>query len=454
MDKDTIAAIATAPGKGGIGIIRVSGTNAHMIGESITGSSLTPRHALLRSFTSTDGTELDSGIVIYFPGPASFTGEDVVEFHAHGGPVVLDLLLREIHDQGARQAEPGEFSQRALLNDKIDLTQAEAIADLINSSTEEAARSAARSLSGEFSREIDALVAQVTELRVYVEAAIDFPEEEIDFLADSNINSRLEAILAHFTRIRGAAQQGSLLREGLKLVIAGKPNAGKSSLLNALSGQDTAIVTAIAGTTRDVLREHIQLDGLPLHLIDTAGLRDSGDAIEREGMRRALEEIASAHRVILVIDSSDMGAALPDPANLWQEHAMLDAADLPVTVVLNKSDLSEQDPVVVKEGSTCFIRMSAKTGDGLPLLREHLKASMGYEQDTGHSFSARRRHLEALADAEALVLNGKHQLQTAAAGELLAEDLRQCQHRLGEITGAFTSDDLLGEIFSSFCIGK
>lgn len=454
MNKDTIAAIATAPGKGGIGVIRVSGASALAIGKHVTGAALTPRYAHYCAFSSPDGTELDSGIAIYFPGPASFTGEDVVELQAHGGPVILDLLLREILQLGARQAEPGEFSQRAFLNDKIDLAQAEAIADLINSNTEQAARSAARSLKGDFSREIDALVTMVTELRVYVEAAIDFPEEEIDFLADSNVSARLEAILAHFARIRSAAEQGSLLREGMNLVIAGKPNAGKSSLLNALSGQETAIVTDIAGTTRDVLRERIQIDGLPLNLIDTAGLRESGDAIEQEGMRRALEEVANADRLLLVVDCSDMGAELPDPCVLWQEYAVLDAPDLPVTVVLNKSDLAGEQPMVVEEGSTTFIRLSAKTGAGLPLLREHLKTSMGYKQDSAHSFSARRRHLNALAEAEALVLNGREQLQVAAAGELLAEDLRQCQNYLGNIIGAFTSDDLLGEIFSSFCIGK
>ncbi len=454
MRNDTIAAIATSPGKGGIGVIRISGPSALAIGEQVTGGSLPPRHARYTAFTASDGATLDSGIALYFPGPGSFTGEDVVELQAHGGPVVLDLLLRNIIARGARQAGPGEFSQRAFLNDKIDLAQAEAIADLINASTEQAARSAARSLAGEFSREIEALVADVTALRVYVEAAIDFPEEEIDFLADSTVSTRLEAIVQRFARVRSAAEQGSLLREGIRLVIAGKPNAGKSSLLNALSGQDTAIVTDIAGTTRDVLREHIQIDGLPIHLIDTAGLRDSGDAIEQEGMRRALKEIQSADRLLLVVDSSDMGKGLPDPKALWQKHTMLDAAELPVTVVLNKCDLAGEVPTVVEADETTLIRLSAKTGAGLELLREHLKACIGYRQGAEHSFSARRRHLKALAEAEALVLNGREQLQVAAAGELLAEDLRQCQSCLSEITGAFTSDDLLGEIFSSFCIGK
>ena len=454
MQNDTIAAIATAPGKGGIGVIRISGPSALAIGEQVTGGSLPPRHARYTALTANDGATLDSGIALYFPGPGSFTGEDVVELQAHGGPVVLDLLLRDIIARGARQAGPGEFSQRAFLNDKIDLAQAEAIADLINASTEQAARSAARSLAGEFSREIEALVADVTALRVYVEAAIDFPEEEIDFLADSTVSTRLEAIVERFARVRSAAEQGSLLREGIRLVIAGKPNAGKSSLLNALSGQDTAIVTDIAGTTRDVLREHIQIDGLPIHLIDTAGLRDSGDAIEQEGMRRALKEIQSADRLLLVVDSSDMGKELPDPKVLWQTHTMLDAAELPVTVVLNKCDLAGEVPTVIEADDTTLIRLSAKTGAGLELLREHLKACIGYRQGAEHSFSARRRHLKALAEAEALVLNGREQLQVAAAGELLAEDLRQCQSCLSEITGAFTSDDLLGEIFSSFCIGK
>lgn len=376
----------------------------------------------------------------------------MVELQAHGGPVILDLLLQDICGRGARQAGPGEFSQRAYLNDKLDLAQAEAIADLINSSTEQAALNAIRSLQGVFSRKIDELVAMVTQLRVYVEAAIDFPEEEIDFIEEGEVAAQLQGIIGQLQSVLDQARQGSLLREGMKLVIAGKPNAGKSSLLNALSGVDTAIVTAIAGTTRDVLREHIQLDGMPLHVVDTAGLRDSEDEVEREGIRRARREIASADRILLVLDSSDTASA--DMDSLLPSEIRDEIRDIPVTLVHNKCDLSGRQPGLETLHQYTSVTLSATSGAGLDLLKYHLKDSMGYSEPGEGSFSARRRHLQALESAQRFLLAGQAQLTGAGAGELLAEDLRACQQALGEITGAVSSDELLGNIFSSFCIGK
>jgi tRNA modification GTPase len=377
----------------------------------------------------------------------------VVELQAHGGPIILDLLLRQVCRLGARQAAPGEFSQRAYLNDKIDLAQAEAIADLINSTTEQAALNATRSLQGEFSRKIDELVDMVTRLRIYVEAAIDFPEEEIDFIEEGQVGQQLAAIIAQLDAVMRQARQGSLLQEGMKLVIAGKPNAGKSSLLNALSGSDSAIVTAIAGTTRDVLREHIQIDGMPLHIVDTAGLRDSEDEVEQEGIRRAWQEMASADRILLVVDDSDP-ATSDNPDTIWPERRQHLGRSIPVTIVHNKCDLSGHAPgVSVKHDNTVII-LSAKTGSGMDLLREHLKECMGFQNEGEGNFSARRRHLQALEAAAGFLRAGQEQLLNAGAGELLAEDLRQCQASLGEITGALSSDELLGKIFSSFCIGK
>jgi tRNA modification GTPase len=454
LDGDTIAAIATAPGRGGVGIIRLSGSNARSIGKSLCRQTLEPRHAHFCRFHNATGEVMDSGIGLYFRAPHSFTGEDVVELQAHGGPVILDLLLQACCDLGARPARPGEFSERAYLNDKIDLAQAEAIADLINSTTEQAALNATRSLQGEFSRRIDELVGQVTQLRVYVEAAIDFPEEEIDFLADGQVQGQLDSINAQLDTVLVAARQGSLVQEGMKLVIAGKPNAGKSSLLNALSGQDTAIVTPIEGTTRDVLREHIQIDGMPLHIVDTAGLRDSGDAVEQEGIRRAWKEMESADRILLVVDGSDSTTSTQDAHQLWPERDSHDTRDIPVTIVHNKCDLSGRAPSVERLHDSEIIELSAKTGAGLNLLKEHLKACMGYREGGEGNFSARRRHLQALEQAAASLEQGRQQLLGAGAGELLAEDLRAVQQHLGEITGAVSSDDLLGEIFSSFCIGK
>lgn len=386
---------------------------------------------------------------MYFVGPNSFTGEDILELQGHGGPVVMDLLLQRVINLGARIAQPGEFSERAFLNDKVDLAQAEAIADLIEAGSEQAAKSAVKSLQGEFSRWIDDSVEALTHLRMYVEAAIDFPEEEIDFLSDGHVTSSLENILAEMDKIFASAQQGVLLRDGMRVVLIGQPNTGKSSLLNALAGRDSAIVTHIAGTTRDVLREEINIDGMPLHVIDTAGLRESDDVVEQEGIKRTWIEIEQADRALLLVD---------DKTGITDEdekiHQKLPSA-LEVTIVRNKIDLTDtQASASIDENKNSEIALSAKSGEGVDLLRDHLKKIMGYTGLTEGVFLARRRHLDALIRAKEFVLNGQAQLKDSKAGELLAEDLRQAQHALGEITGFVSSDELLGKIFSSFCIGK
>jgi len=362
-------------------------------------------------------------------------------------------LLSAACQLGARPAGPGEFSQRAYLNDKIDLAQAEAIADLINSTTEQAAIGASRSLQGEFSRRIDELITMVTGLRVYVEAAIDFPEEEIDFIGEGQVIEQLTGILAQLDAVLIQARQGSLLQEGMKLVIAGRPNAGKSSLLNALAGAESAIVTAIPGTTRDVLREHIQIDGMPLHIVDTAGLRDSDDEVEQEGIRRAWKEMSSADRILLVIDDSE-GVKEAGAEDIWPDRHRHLERNIPVTVIRNKCDITGTGPSVGRAQGNAWVTLSAKTGAGMDLLKQHLKECMGFRPEGEGNFSARRRHLEALEAARQCLLSGQDQLLNAGAGELLAEDLRLCQQKLGEITGAVSSDELLGKIFSSFCIGK
>jgi tRNA modification GTPase len=455
VDNDTITAIATAPGRGGIGVIRVSGPQTKAIATQITGTDLKPRYAhygpFYESFDNELRTALDQGIALFFECPNSFTGEDVLELQAHGGPVLLDCLLREVLKQGARLAKPGEFSERAFLNNKIDLAQAEAIADLIDSSSEQAARNAYRSLQGEFSQKIHVLVESVIRLRMYVEAAIDFPEEEIDFLADGKVEVDLNTIISNLDSVFSQAQQGAILMEGMKVVIAGKPNAGKSSLLNALSGKDSAIVTEIEGTTRDILKEQIQIDGMPLHIIDTAGLRKSADLVEREGIRRAWSEIESADRILLVQDSAQSQET--DPAQLWPDFAEILPNQNNITVIHNKCDLVGEAPALI-DGLVTVIRLSAKQGEGIDLLRQHLKHSMGYSGAGEGGFTARRRHLDALTRADKSLQNGLRQLRDYNAGELLAEDLRHCQNALSEITGEFTPDDLLGEIFSNFCIGK
>ncbi|WJM97488.1 tRNA uridine-5-carboxymethylaminomethyl(34) synthesis GTPase MnmE [Pseudomonas defluvii] len=452
--RETIAAIATAQGRGGVGIVRISGPLASQAGLLIAGRTLTPRYAHYGPFRGDDGQVIDEGLALYFPGPNSFTGEDVLELQGHGGPVVLDMLLQRCLQLGCRLARPGEFSERAFLNDKLDLAQAEAIADLIEASSAQAARNALRSLQGEFSRRVDKLTERLINLRIYVEAAIDFPEEEIDFLADGHVLNMLDQVRAELSTVLREAGQGALLRDGMNVVIAGRPNAGKSSLLNVLAGREAAIVTDIAGTTRDILREHIHIDGMPLHVIDTAGLRDTDDHVEKIGVERALKAIGEADRVLLVVDSTAPEAS--DPFALWPEFLDLRPDPAKVTLIRNKADLSGE-PITMthSDDGHVTITLSAKDTDmGLDLLREHLKACMGYEQTAESSFSARRRHLEALRQASDNLEHGRAQLTLAGAGELLAEDLRQAQQALGEITGAFSSDDLLGRIFSSFCIGK
>lgn len=451
--KETIVAQATAPGRGGIGILRVSGPKAVEVAHAVLGKCPKPRMADYLPFKDSDGNVLNQGIALYFKAPHSFTGEDVLELQGHGGQVVLNLLLKRILQlEGLRLARPGEFSEQAFLNDKLDLAQAEAIADLIDASSEQAARSALKSLQGEFSNKVNQLVDSVIYLRTYVEAAIDFPDEEIDFLADGKIEAHLNDIITQLDHVRSEAKQGSILREGMKVVIAGRPNAGKSSLLNALAGREAAIVTDIAGTTRDVLREHIHIDGMPLHIIDTAGLREATDEVERIGIVRAWSEIEQADCILLMLDSTE--ADNQDLEKVRSEFLTKLPSNIPVTIVRNKADLSGENEGIVEQNGYTVITLSAKTQQGVALLREHLKQSMGYQTNMEGGFLARRRHLEALEQAATHLQQGHVQLTQFYAGELLAEELRRVQNHLSEITGQFTSDDLLGNIFSSFCIGK
>ncbi|PXY90123.1 tRNA uridine-5-carboxymethylaminomethyl(34) synthesis GTPase MnmE [Gilliamella apis] len=453
MNTDTIVAQATPPGRGGVGILRVSGPKVQDVAKAVLGILPKPRYAHYLPFLASDGTTLDEGIALFFPNPHSFTGEDVLELQGHGGPVILDLLLKRILDiPGVRIARPGEFSERAFLNDKLDLAQAEAIADLIDASSEQAAKSALSSLQGVFSKKINTLVESLIHLRIFTEAAIDFPEEEIDFLSDGKIAAELEQVIQRLNEVRQEAKQGSLLREGMKVVIAGRPNAGKSSLLNALAGRDAAIVTDIAGTTRDVLREHIHIDGMPLHIIDTAGLREASDEVERIGIERAWQEIDQADRVLFMVDSTTTNET--NPEKLWPEFIERLPKNMPVTVIRNKADLTGEPLGYSEQNGYCLIQLSARTGEGITLLRDHLKQVMGFTSSTEGGFLARRRHLQALEKAAEHLNNGQYQLTTFHAGELLAEELRLAQEALSEITGEFTSDDLLGRIFSSFCIGK
>ena len=444
-NNDTIAAVATPSGRGGVGIIRISGPKVPKIAEKILRSLPSPFKASHRLFKDKSAETLDDGVAIYFPAPKSFTGEHVLELQGHGGHIVMDMLLKRCLELGARLAKPGEFSERAFLNDKLDLTQAEAIADLIDSGSEQAARSALRSLQGDFSDAINSLLTKMIEMRVYVEAALDFPEEEIDFLADKKVLDRLNEIKQQLLDITAKAKQGSLLRNGLHLVIIGKPNAGKSSLLNALAGNETAIVTDIAGTTRDVLHESINLDGMPLHLVDTAGLRDSDDPVEKIGIERAWQAVEKADLALLLLDSQ---ASNKD--DYHQEILNKLPKGLSVLKAHNKIDLSNQK--AGKVGDELYI--SAKHQTGIEELKTELKERMGYQQNSEDSFIARRRHLHALERTQEFVDNAEAQLVQFNAGELMAEELRQAQDELGQITGRFTSDDLLGEIFSNFCIGK
>ncbi|BBR41887.1 tRNA modification GTPase MnmE [Aeromonas veronii] len=453
MTTDTIVAQATAPGRGGVGIVRVSGPAAEQVAGIVLGKLPRVRYAEYLPFKDEQGQVLDQGIALLFKAPNSFTGEDVLELQGHGGPVIMDMLIRRILQiDGIRPARPGEFSERAFINDKLDLAQAEAIADLIEASSEQAARSAMHSLQGQFSTKIQQLVESLIRLRIYVEAAIDFPDEEIDFLSDGKVAGDLYSIMSELDDVRGEAKQGALLREGMKVVIAGRPNAGKSSLLNALAGRESAIVTEIAGTTRDVLREHIHLDGMPLHIIDTAGLRDTQDKVEQIGIERAWAEIEQADRVLFMVDGTTTDAI--DPREIWPEFVDRLPKNIGLTVIRNKADLTGEDLAPSQEQGHAVYRISAKTELGLPALREHLKQCMGFQGNTEGGFMARRRHLDALERAAERLLVAKEQLEVFVAGELVAEELRLAQESLSEITGEFSSDDLLGRIFSSFCIGK
>jgi len=446
-DTDTIAAIATAPGRGGIGILRLSGPAVPRIAASLVDCLPPPRHALLATFRDAGGSGVDQGIALYFPAPNSFTGEDVLELHGHGGAVVLDQLLQVVLAAGARLARPGEFSERAFLNGKLDLAQAEAVADLIDSGSAAAARSALHSLQGGFSRRVNETQETLVELRTYIEAAIDFPEEEIDFLDDPQLTARTAKLVEQIDALLHGAEQGRLLRDGMTVVIAGRPNAGKSSLMNVLADHDTAIVSATPGTTRDLLREHVQIDGLPLHLVDTAGLREAGDEIEGEGVRRARAAIAQADLVLWVVDDSSGAGAQPDLAKQGVD------SDVPCTVVYNKIDLSGREPGLIENSDETALGISAAQGSGIEALRAHLKNRMGYGGEDGSMCIARRRHVDAARRARVHVASALGRLRERS-GELAAEELRLAQHALGEITGEFTSEDLLGQIFSSFCIGK
>lgn len=441
---DTIAALATPPGRGGIAVVRVSGPLVSLIIEKMLQVELKPRQATYLPFTTIASEIIDEGIAIFFQLPASFTGEDVLELHCHGGPVVVDMLLQSILNLGVRLARPGEFSERAFLNGKIDLTQAEAIADLINASSQKAAQCALRSLQGEFSQEIKKLNEAIIQLRMYIEAAIDFPTEEIDFLNDEHLQQRFTKLLKTLTEIQAQAKQGSFLREGIVVVIIGKPNVGKSSLLNCFSGKESAIVTDVPGTTRDVLREDISLDGIPVRVIDTAGLRDSEDVIEQEGIRRAYQEMKQADLVLYMFDAAKETFSLEDLPRAFSQY--------PLIAIRNKIDLLEESPSV-QVAEHIVISISVKLKAGMDLLKEEIKKLIGFQP--GESiFMARRRHLDALMRANQHLFIGLEQLQVNRAAELVAEELRQAHHALCEITGEFTTDDLLGLIFSNFCIGK
>jgi len=446
---DTICAVATPPGAGGLGIVRISGPEVPEISRTLLGFLPAPRYATLADFTDSQDEVIDSGIALYFPAPHSFTGEHVLELQGHGGAYILQRLVRRVLRLGARAARPGEFSERAFLNDKMDLVQAEAIADLIDSGSDAAARAAQRSLQGVFSAQVHSLQEELTAVRVFVEAAIDFPEEEIDFLAESDVVQQVKAAGRHLTELLAGARQGRLLRDGIVLAIIGRPNAGKSSLLNALSGQESAIVTAIPGTTRDVLREQIDLEGIPVHVADTAGIRETSDLIEAEGVRRARQALASADIVLLIRD-------VRDNADLEQDLS----TELPpgVTTILvgNKIDLLPEGELqkIQDKDDAQQVWISTITGQGMDDLRSRIRDAVGATDRVEGSFSARQRHIDALKRAGGHIAAGSLAMETSQAGELLAEELRLAQQALGEITGELLPDDLLGEIFSSFCIGK
>ena len=438
---DTIAAVATAPGRGGVGIVRVSGPHAPKIAVAMTGKRLAPRNAVYCGFRDLDGAALDRGIAIRFEGPESFTGEDVLELQGHGGPVVLDMLLERVLSLGARRAHPGEFTQRAFVNGKLDLAQAEAVLDLVNSATRQAARGASRSLAGEFSKQVHGIAGELLKLRVFCESAIDFPDEDIDFLSESDVGARLDAVRQRLSVLRAGARQGRLLKDGLNVVIAGAPNVGKSSLLNRLSGEDRAIVTSVPGTTRDILDADFDLDGMPVRVVDTAGLRNTADAVEAEGVNRARRAMAKADLVLWVMD--DRGAP---SGECPQVEADTGAASI---VARNKADLSGRPTGRLAPG---VVRICALSGEGVDALATEIKHAAGYRAGEG-GFTARARHLDALAAADAALATASERL-LANQGELVAEDLREAHDHLGAIVGRVSADDLLGEIFASFCIGK
>lgn len=458
MNNDTIVAVSTPPGRGGVGIIRISGVNSCDIAQKLCRiedkekkDCFKPRVAQLSKIYDSKNNLIDSGIVLYFKAPNSFTGEDVIELQTHGAPIVLDEIIKAALDLGARVANPGEFSLRAYLNNKIDLTQAEAIADLINSNSLTQARLAVNSLQGDFAQKINALNASIIELRMYVEACIDFPEEEIDFLSDGKIVNDLDNILKRLNFIFTSAKEGAILREGVKAVIAGKPNRGKSTLINLLAKRDIAIVTDIPGTTRDIIRESVLIDDLPVHLIDTAGLRKSTDLVEIEGIKRTYNELKTADLLLLIIDISDLENIKDSFENL---DGYLDP-NIHVIIVLNKIDLikNNDDLIVPAEYANQIISISAKTGAGIDSLKHKIKEVVNFHPQEGQ-FLARRRHLRALQEANSYLSHGRVQVNTNKAMELLADDLRIAHNKLAQITGEFSSDDLLGKIFSSFCIGK
>ena len=445
---DTIAAIATAPGRGGVGVIRVSGSALLPFAFALSGKTPQPRYATLAEFKTADGTTIDSGLLLYFPDPHSFTGEDVLELQGHGGPVVMQMLLARCLDLGAKLAEPGEFSRRAFLNGKIDLAQAEAVADLIDAATASAARSAVRSLQGEFSKAIHSLTDELINLRMLVEATLDFPEEDIDFLQAANAFGRLERLQIRLAEIFDRAGQGKLLQSGLHVVLAGQPNVGKSSLLNRLAGDDLAIVTPIAGTTRDALRSTIQIEGIPLHIIDTAGLRETDDEVEKIGIERSWKEIEKSDVVLLLVDARN-GVATADREILARLPERLKRI-----TIYNKIDLCGAQAERHDESDGSAISLSARSGEGVELLRQELLQIAGWHQ-TDDVFIARERHLRALAKAQEHIASARRVVEgPLPALELFAEELRLAQQALGEITGEFTADDLLGVIFSRFCIGK
>ena len=449
---DTIVAAATPPGRGGVAIVRIAGPATGTLALGLLGQLPQPRHATPAVFRAHDGAALDAGLALFFPGPASYTGDDILELQGHGGPVLVEALIARAVDLGARRARPGEFTQRAYLNGKLDLAQAEAVADLIDAGSVAAARAALRSLQGEFSARVQALDTALAGLRAHIEATIDFPTEEIDFLGEAALGCQLQEVAAQCSALQAAAQQGRVLTEGLTVVIAGAPNAGKSTLLNRLAGHEAAIVSELPGTTRDLLRERVQIEGVPLLLLDTAGLRDSGDAIESEGMRRARAAMSTADRVLFLID-----AAIDPQAQRFAAERPRLPADVPVTLLYNKIDLLTQElggAAALPPGASATLAISAREGTGLEALRRHLLEAAGYAPGEGGTLSARSRHLEALRTVATHLAAAERQRREASAAELVAEELRAAQRALGDITGQHSTEELLGLIFSTFCIGK